>query len=443
MVTHAFAQQLPGMVAAGRGEEQPDPRLIVLNEPLARALGLEPGWLRSTEGIGFLLGRGPDGAHAMVYAGFQFGQFNPRMGDGRALLLGEARGPVAPHNPEGVWDLHAKGIGRTAWSRPGADGRGTLRSMLREYLMSEAMHALGVPTTRGLAVISTGRKIQRHIVEPAGVHVRVAASHIRIGSFHYAAHTGQLKELADYTIARHFPGANYREVYQKAMAAQIRTVAAWQRLGFIHGVMNTDNTTLSGETIDYGPCAFLETFEPETWFSSIDTQGRYRFGNQPAILGWNFARLGESMLPLFDADPNSAVAFAQEAMDGFTESFAAEYHQQLATALDIAGLDFKAAGAELVDGYLEAMVGHDLTAVNATLNEGGIGTLGKWERTWGSHNPRPHFHRVIPRARNVEAALDDAAEFQRLLHAATHPYEPNERYERPGDLTGYQTFCGT
>lgn len=178
--------------------------------------------------------------------------------------------------------------------------------MLREYLFSESMHALGVPTTRSLAVIGTGRPIQRQMVEEAGVLVRVAASHIRVGSFHFAAHSqvpGLLQRLADYTVERHYPGADYRELFTRVMDAQAATVAGWMQVGFIHGVMNTDNTTLSGETIDYGPCAFMENYDLNTWFSSIDTQGRYRFGRQPDMLGWNLARLAESLLPLFDVSP--------------------------------------------------------------------------------------------------------------------------------------------
>ena len=203
---HDYAEHLPELVAVTQGEEQPDPKLAVLNEKLAQQLGLDTDWLRSTDGLNFLLGR--SGGHAMAYSGFQFGTFNPQMGDGRAMLLGEV-------DTEGqLWDLHAKGTGLTPYSRPGSDGRGTLSSMLREYLVSEAMHALGVPTTRSLAVISTGRPIQRGRVQPAGVLVRVAASHIRVGTFHYAAQFGRVQDLANYAIARHYPGAGYREFFQ-------------------------------------------------------------------------------------------------------------------------------------------------------------------------------------------------------------------------------------
>lgn len=305
---HSYAEALPDMVRAATGEEQPDPQLLILNEPLAAELGLDVDFLKSADGLKFLLGQSGEG-HAMAYSGHQFGQLSPVLGDGRAILLGEIAGQ----------DLHAKGTGKTPFSRPGSDGRGALGPMLREYLMSEAMQALGVPTTRGLAVISTGRKIQRDRVVPGAVMVRTAASHIRVGTMQYAAMTDQIKDVAGFAIARHYPGEDYQGLFRKVMHAQAATVAKWQRLGFIHGVMNTDNTTLSGETIDYGPCAFMEQFDVNTYFSSIDTQGRYRYGNQPSILGWNLARLAETLLPLFDEDPNHAIDIANSTMAEFTD----------------------------------------------------------------------------------------------------------------------------
>lgn len=433
---HDFAEKLPDMVREARGEDNPELRLVVLNEPLARELGFDPDWLRSPAGLDFLAARGDEPAHAQAYAGFQFGQYNPRMGDGRAALLGEVE------TPDGLRDLHAKGIGRTAFSRPGSDGRGTLRSMLREYLFSEALHALGVPTTRGLAVLSTGRKIQRQMVEPAGIHVRVAASHLRVGSFHYAAQTGQLEALADYAIERHYPGADYRQLYSRAMDAQVTTVAAWQRLGFIHGVMNTDNTTLSGETIDFGPCAFMETYSPDTWFSSIDTQGRYRFGNQPTILGWNFARLGETLLPLFDENPDNAVSFAQETINTFHDRFAAARAADAAAHLRLS----TAAAPGVISAYDAALAQHapDLTLANRALAKRDAEALALLLPGFEvPQSPGTRAPRVIPRARNVEAALTDLAEYARFLHAVTHPYDESPGYEEPGDLEGYLTYCGT
>lgn len=432
MITHHFAEHLPALALPCRGEKQPDAKLVLLNEPLARSLGLDPEWLRSAEGIEFLLGHseGEDTPHALGYAGYQFGQFNPQMGDGRALLLGEVpanAGDTGSGDADTAQlvDLHAKGTGPTPWSRPGSDGRGTLRSMLREYLYSEALHALGVPTTRGLAVLSTGRKISRRMVEPGGVHVRVAVSHIRIGSFHLAASCRRTRELADYTIARHYPhlleedvDVRYRWLFSAALGAQLSTVSHWQRLGFIHGVMNTDNTTLSGQTIDFGPCAFMETYNEATWFSSIDTQGRYRFGQQPGILGWNFARLAESMLPLFDDNPDAAISFAQEEMNAFFPRFQEESARQLAGV-----------GIDDVEAYQREVAGQDLTAFNQRYG----GPL------------------VIPRAEHVEAALADAARgdmarYHRLLNAVTHPWEPTPEFEAPSErefVQRYVTYCGT
>ncbi len=450
-LSHTFARSLPGMVRPSRGEEQPQPQVVIVNEALAAELGLDVDWLRSPAGIEFLLGRSTDEQpHAMAYAGYQFGQFNPSMGDGRALLLGEIE------NDSGRWDLHAKGTGPTPYSRLGSDGRGTLRSMLREYLFSEAMHALGIPTTRSLAVISTGRKIQRQMVEEAGVLVRVAASHIRIGSFHYAAQTGQLEDLANYTIARHYPGSDYKELYSRAMDAQIATVAAWQHVGFIHGVMNTDNTTLSGQTIDYGPCAFMEAYDPDTWFSSIDAQGRYRFRHQPEILGWNFARLAESMLPLFDASSDAAITYAQETINGFYERFEdqrkRDFQQRFGleeggeyfAALAQSGADFTLANqglAKALHGEPDAL-GHLLRDCSDAPDTSFLKDYRK-RASGAAAAAVPPLPRVIPRPHNVEAALLDLDLFQEFLHAVTHPTQPNEKFETPGDTEGYLTYCGT
>ncbi|MGX1737859.1 protein adenylyltransferase SelO family protein [Corynebacterium flavescens] len=457
-LSHDYAEHLPQLVRLSQGEEQPDPQLLFLNEPLARELGFDPGWLRSPAGLDLLLGH--DTAHAMAYSGFQFGQFNPYMGDGRALLLGEAR------VGDDFLDLHAKGTGLTPFSRPGSDGRATLSSILREYLVSEAMHALGVPTTRGLAVISTGRKIQRGHVRPAGVGVRVAASHLRVGTFHYAQlgeGTNQLQALADYAIARHYPVAiksdnPYRDFFQLVVESQMRTVAKWQRLGFIHGVMNTDNTTISGQTIDYGPCAFMESYDLATVFSSIDNGGRYAYGNQPHILGWNLARLAESLLPLFSPDPNEAVSFAQEVMDYFPERFEEEMSAQWTAALDTT--------PEVFASYREALARRqpDLTQAHRALVAavGGDSSLARelfdgedflseYLASEPSHKKVDEsFPRVIPRNRQLDAALKQAeagdfGAYREMLEAVTHPWRPHPHFEEP-DPTGladFMTFCGT
>ncbi|NMB21840.1 MAG: hypothetical protein GX983_00485, partial [Corynebacterium sp.] len=326
-----FAGEFPELTTPWRGEDQPEPELAVLNEDLARLLGIEPDWLRSPAGVEFLLGLNLEPNMKMVaqgYAGHQFGQFVPSLGDGRALLLGEIRGT------DGVLrDIHLKGSGRTRYSR-GADGRAALGPALREYLVSEAMHALGVPTTRALAVVTTGRKIQRDRVLPGAVVVRVATSHIRVGSFQYANITGGIdlsRRLADHAICRHYPllverwpepgPERYGWFFRQVMDAQAQTVARWMRLGFVHGVLNTDNTLVSGETIDYGPCAFMDRYREDAVFSSIDTHGRYKFSNQPLILGWNLARLAETIIPLFGETPDAGVDRAQELINTFTDSY--------------------------------------------------------------------------------------------------------------------------
>lgn len=447
---HDFAQKLPHLVHSTEGEEQPHPELAILNEELAMELGFDPDWLRSSEGLEFLTGR--TGGHAMAYSGFQFGAFNPQMGDGRAMLLGEVE------KDGQLWDLHAKGTGLTPYSRLGSDGRGTLSSMLREYLISEAMHALGVPTTRALAVISTGRPIQRGHVQPAGIVVRVAASHIRVGTFHLAAQTDYTRQLADYAIARHYPGSDYQEFFTQVMDTQIRTVSQWMRLGFIHGVMNTDNTTISGETIDYGPCAFMEAYSPDTVFSSIDRQGRYAFGNQPSILGWNLARLAESLLPLFDMDMNKAMDFAQETINSYTDRFEHHRNKDLARALDTS--------LEIASSYSAAMQlnGPDITLAHRALADAAAGhptparellPEGDFVDEYLTSSPDPSrvdsaMPRVIPRNLAVEAALSSAERgemgpFREILHAVTHPWYPHPSFEAPDPLglKGYLTYCGT
>ncbi|HKI41645.1 MAG TPA: protein adenylyltransferase SelO family protein, partial [Mycobacterium sp.] len=281
-----FLRELPELAVRWQAETPPDVRLLVLNDRLAQGLGLDASWLRGPDGLRFLVGNAlPRGAApvAQAYAGHQFGGFVPRLGDGRALLLGElvdADGRVR--------DIHLKGSGPTPFAR-GGDGLAAVGPMLREYIVSEAMHALGVPTTRSLAVVGTGRPVQRETPQPGAVLARVASSHLRVGSFEYAASTGDrdlLRRLADHAIARHHPGAAaadhpYLAFYEAVVAVQASLIARWMLIGFVHGVMNTDNMTISGETIDYGPCAFMEAYDPDTVFSSIDFWGRYAYGNQP------------------------------------------------------------------------------------------------------------------------------------------------------------------
>ena len=315
-----FARLDPTPVAA--------PRLIKVNVELARNLGLDPEALASPEGVEILAGnRVADGSEplAIAYAGHQFGHFVPQLGDGRANLLGEV---VGRNNVR--YDIQLKGSGRTPYSR--GDGRATLGPVLREYLVSEAMAALGVPTTRALAAVSTGERVMRETTLPGAVLTRVATSHLRVGTFQYFAARGDTdgtRTLANYAIARHYPGAAqteqpYRALLDGVIARQAQLVAHWMLLGFVHGVMNTDNTSISGETIDYGPCAFMETYDPETVFSSIDRQGRYAYGNQPFAAHWNLTRLAEALLPVLEQEAgsaDSAVASAQEALAAFEPKF--------------------------------------------------------------------------------------------------------------------------
>ncbi len=312
-LTSRFADELADLALPWTAADVPDPRLLLLNESLADELGLEVDWLRSPAGLGLLTGtHTPEGATpvAQAYAGHQFGGYSPRLGDGRALLLGEL-----VDGSGRLRDLHLKGSGRTPFSR-GGDGLAAVGPMLREYVISEAMHALGIPTTRSLAVVATGRSVQRETVLPGAVLARVASSHLRVGTFQYARATGDpalLRRLADHAIARHHPEATHAEqpylaLLEGVVATQASLIAQWMHVGFIHGVMNTDNMTISGETIDYGPCAFLEAFDPATVFSSIDTGGRYAYGNQPVVAEWNLARFAETLLPLLAHDQDEAVA---------------------------------------------------------------------------------------------------------------------------------------
>ena len=329
-----FARALPELAVPWQAEPTPDPQLVALNETLAAELGLEVDALRTTEGLGLLTGTViPPGAHpvAQAYAGHQFGGFNPRLGDGRALLLGEL-----VDGDGHLRDLHLKGSGRTPFAR-GGDGLAALGPMLREYVVSEAMHALGIPTTRALAVVVTGRGVRRESVLPGAVLARVASSHLRVGSFQLtAARAGDGKgvdltrRLADLAIARHYPeaaaaDAPYLALFDAVVAAQAQLVARWMLVGFVHGVLNTDNVTISGETIDYGPCAFMEAYDPATVYSSIDEGGRYAYGNQPGITQWNLARLAEALLPLISEDQDRAVELARASLGEFAEHYAAAW----------------------------------------------------------------------------------------------------------------------
>src|ERR1700682_1292102 len=337
------------------------PRLIRLNTELALNLGLDPDWLAGRDGLEVLAGRGvPEAAEpiAMAYAGHQFGHFVPQLGDGRAILLGEVI------DADGVRrDIQLKGSGPTPFSRRG-DGRAALGPVLREYIVSEAMATLGIPTTRALAAVVTGERVMRETPVPGALLTRVASSHIRVGTFQYFAARGDtegVRRLADHVIKRHYPqlahgDRPYHALLEGVIARQADLVARWLLVGFIHGVMNTDNTSISGETIDYGPCAVMDHYDPGTVFSSIDEQGRYAYANQPRIALWNLTRLAECLLPLFSDEQDKAIEEAQLALGGFAEAFNAAYQAGLRNKLGL----FTARDDDpaLAQDLLDAMAGH-------------------------------------------------------------------------------------
>ncbi|WP_029117158.1 YdiU family protein [Mycobacterium sp. URHB0044] len=470
-----FARELPEMAVRWQAEGAPQPRLLALNEALAAELGLDAAWLRSPDGLGLLVGTHvPSGATpvAQAYAGHQFGGFVPRLGDGRALLLGELAGADGRRR-----DLHLKGSGRTPFAR-GGDGLAAVGPMLREYVVSEAMHALAIPTTRSLAVVATGRTVQRESPLPGAVLARVASSHLRVGSFQFAANSGDfelLRRLADFAIARHHPGAadaenRYLALFEAVLAAQASLVARWMLVGFVHGVMNTDNMTISGETIDYGPCAFMEAFDPVTVFSSIDYAGRYAYGNQPAVAEWNLARFAETLLPLLAADGEEAVALATESLGGFRTRYDAAWWAGMQAKL---GLPENVDAEELVGNLLALLrESHvDYTSFFRHLGRAARGDteparglfidlagFDEWLARWRALGPDADaMDRVnpvyIPRNHLVEEALNAATDgdpgpLDGLLAAVTAPYDERpglERYAEPApeDFGKYRTFCGT
>ena len=473
-----FARELPEMAVRWQAEAVADPRLLVLNEPLAADLGLDAAWLHSPDGVRFLTGNlVPNGAVpvAQAYAGHQFGGFVPRLGDGRALLLGEQV------DGDGLSrDIHLKGSGRTPFAR-GGDGLAAVGPMLREYVVSEAMHALGIPSTRSLAVVATGRQVQRETPLPGAVLARVASSHLRVGSFQYAAITGNvdlLRRLADHAIARHHPGAAEAEnpclaLFEAVVSVQAALVARWMLVGFVHGVMNTDNMTISGETIDYGPCAFMEAYDPATVFSSIDHWGRYAYGNQPAVAAWNLARFAETLLSLFSDDQEQAIAVATEALGRFQQQYAAAWSAGMRAKLGLADEVDEAVAGPLSDELLDLLQqSHvDYTSFFRDLGRAARGDtepvrglfidlagFDDWIGRWRALGPdAATMDRVnpayIPRNHLVEEALvaataGDLAPVERLLEAVTGPFAERPGFKpyaepAPADFGRYQTFCGT
>lgn len=482
---NSYARDLPGFYVAWEGAKVPAPQIILFNEALAKELGLETNTLNSAQGADVFAGvSAPDGASplAQVYAGHQFGGFSPQLGDGRALLLGEILDPAGTRK-----DLHLKGSGPTPFSR-GGDGKAVVGPVLREYVMGEAMHALGIPTTRALAAVATGEMVHRDGPKPGAVLTRIAASHLRVGTFQFFAARGEtekIRQLADYAIFRHDPDLadapdKYLQMFRHVVERQAALVAKWVLVGFVHGVMNTDNTTISGETIDYGPCAFIDAYDPAAVFSSIDHGGRYAFGRQPAILQWNLARLAEAMLALFNPDDlDNAVELASAELGRFPELYKAAWLAGMREKLGLAKaseddealfeslleimqtqsadytLSFRKLGeaaAGAPEGFRNLFV--DPTAVDAWLDQ--------WRQRLARETAEGDQVKVrmdsvnplyIPRNHKVEEALQSAedgdyAPVKTLLDVLSRPFEQRPGLEgfaepAPSSFGAYQTFCGT
>jgi uncharacterized protein YdiU (UPF0061 family) len=455
------------------------PKLIIFNDTLASSLGLDEDELKKYEGVEILAGNDlPEGSLpiAQAYAGHQFGHFT-MLGDGRALLIGEQITPLGDR-----FDIQLKGSGKTPFSR-GGDGRAALGPMLREYIISEAMYALGIPTTRSLSVVKTGETVVRETDLPGAVLTRVAASHIRVGTFQFAAGMGkveELKVLADYTIDRHFPHiANDNNRYllflQEVVDRQARLISKWQQVGFIHGVMNTDNMTISGETIDYGPCAFMDVYQPSTVFSSIDVQGRYAYGNQAPIAGWNLARFAEALLPLLHDDSEQAVVLAQEVVSHFPKQYQTYWLTGMREKLGL--FNEETEDESLVADLLRLMEKYEADYTNTfrslTMDKMDDQKLfhtpefTEWYEQWQDRRSRQSESNtsseqlmkrsnpaIVPRNHRVEEALEAAVEnrdyrvMNKLIQVLADPFaytpEQEEYAQLPPDSScPYQTFCGT
>ncbi|ADI00382.1 protein adenylyltransferase SelO [Salisediminibacterium selenitireducens] len=453
-----------------------NPELLLFNDTLAKEIGLDPDQLDASITAIFAGNAFPKGAlpFSQAYAGHQFGNFT-MLGDGRAVMIGEQITPAGKRV-----DLQLKGSGITEFSR-GGDGRAALGPMLREYLISEALHALGIPANRALAIVTTGSPVYRQTIQPGAVLTRVADSHLRVGTFQYAAQFGSdddVRSLADYAIRRHDPDLaeepdRYHRFLKRVMDRQAKLMADWLHIGFIHGVMNTDNMTISGESIDFGPCAFLDHYDPATVFSSIDREGRYAYGNQPYIASWNLARLAETLIPLIHDDQDEAIAILQEDMKAFAELYQSYWLDGMRRKLGLK--ESKDGDSTLFTELLQWMEENkaDFTNTFRSLSDGSVpdqadGRLNDWITRWQERiksegrsvveaqtmmrtvNPA-----VIPRNHLVEEALDQAVQkddltlFHELLAAVRQPYEgtgiPPRFTEPPSKrfTDGYQTFCGT
>lgn len=484
---NTYARLPERFFARVRPAAMPAPRLIRLNKPLAHNLGLDAEWLASREGVSMLAGNTiPQGAEpiALAYAGHQFGYFVPQLGDGRAILLGEVVDKDGMRR-----DIQLKGSGRTPFSRAG-DGRAVLGPVLREYVVSEAMSAIGIPTTRALAAVMTGETVMRENELPGAVLTRVAASHIRIGTFQYFAARGDreaLLVLLDHGIARHYPDAAGSEkpalaALEQVAARQAKLVGQWLLIGFIHGVMNTDNMSIAGETIDYGPCAFMDAYDPQAVFSAIDEHGRYAYRNQPGIALWNLSRLAETLLPFLSPDENEAIEIAQQALSAFPALFEASFHAGLRRKLGL--LEERPGDVVLAGDLLNAMAANqaDFTLTFRRLADAAASPSAdepvralfvdptaydawavRWRERLGYETQDPEARRAamrlanpafIPRNHLVERVIQAASErgdfapFHELVTVLSRPYEDQPRFARYADPPEphervQRTFCGT
>ena len=481
---NSYFRELEGFYAPWQLDPPASPYLLVWNEALARELGITLGAPDRASLTEIFAGAAlPPGSNpiALAYAGHQFGHFSPQLGDGRALLLGEQITPTGAR-----FDIQLKGSGRTPFSRNG-DGKSAVGPALREYLVSEAMAALGVPTTRSLAVALTGEKVVRQKAHPGAVLTRAASSHIRVGTFQFfAAHLGvdHVRKLADYAIARHYPRAAqaanpYFAFLEAVMDAQIRLVAAWVNIGFVHGVMNTDNVAISGETLDYGPCAFMDIYSEQSTYSSIDANSRYAYGNQPNICNWNIRQLAQALARVIAENDEHAIARTNLLLDSFSERYLAIQLEGMRAKLGLSATHEN--DAALVDELFAAMQGQnvDFTGFFRQLSkvpESGPeavsgffadpGAILPWLEAWESRlarEPMPAAERLrrmnvvnpvtVPRNHKVEEALaaaedGDMAPFEAMLDAVRHPFEESAEWAQfaspaPASFGSYVTFCGT
>jgi uncharacterized protein YdiU (UPF0061 family) len=481
---NSFARSLEGFFKSCQAEPSVTPKLLQFNHTLAEELGLDPKALDSEAGLAIFSGNAaPEGSEplAQAYAGHQFGGFSPQLGDGRALLLGEVIDTQQRRR-----DIQLKGSGRTPFSR-GGDGLAAIGPVLREYLIGEGMHALGVPTTRALAAVATGKHVYREIVLPGAILTRVAASHIRVGTFQYAGARGDIlkvRELSDYAIQRHYPDTAdaenpYLAFFAAVSDAQAALVARWMNIGFIHGVMNTDNMTICGETIDYGPCAFMDRYAAGTVFSSIDQYGRYAYANQPEILTWNLARLAETLISHVDTKKERAIELLTEMIECIQPLYESYWLAGMRAKIGLTTEDIL--DQELITDLLKLMeAGNaDFTLTFRRLSNALRGdsdavrnlfkepdAFDNWAERWqkrlqqeavAAEITAEAMDRVnpiyIPRNHKVEEALaaavnQDMTAFSKLLEVVSHPFEEiagNEAYAEPAPATNrrYQTFCGT